>query len=126
MSHAINYAVYERNVSRKAVLAEIQEEVMHEDWQEGGWYPDSQLKWHEDHVFETREALSDTFQAKMISTPLTSERRPIGRSSKPMISMISLTGSKPIFNFSLCIRASSKMRVPFSYSQAWYYGTMVY
>lgn len=55
MSHAINYAVYERNVSRKAVLAEIQEEVMHEDWQEGGWYPDSQLKWHEDHVFETRE-----------------------------------------------------------------------
>lgn len=28
---------------------------MHEDWQEGGWYPDSQLKWHEDHVFETRE-----------------------------------------------------------------------
>ena len=29
MSHAINYAVYERNVSRKAVLAEIQEEVMH-------------------------------------------------------------------------------------------------
>lgn len=55
MGHAINYAVYERNVSRKAVLAEIQEEVMHEDWQEGGWYPDSQLKWHEDHVFETRE-----------------------------------------------------------------------
>ena len=55
MSHAINYAVYERNVSRKAVLAEIQEEVMHEDWQEGGWYPDSQLKRHEDHVFETRE-----------------------------------------------------------------------
>lgn len=38
MGHAINYAVYERNVSRKAVLAEIQEEVMHEDWQEGGWY----------------------------------------------------------------------------------------
>lgn len=37
MGHAINYAVYERNVSRKAVLAEIQEEVMHED-----------------HVFETR------------------------------------------------------------------------
>ena len=57
MGHAINYAVYERNVSRKAVLAEIQEEVMHEDWQEGGWYPDSQLKWHEDHVFETRELL---------------------------------------------------------------------
>lgn len=55
MSHSINYAVYERNVSRKAVLAEIQEEVMHEDWQEGGWYLESQLKWHEDHVFETRE-----------------------------------------------------------------------
>lgn len=30
MGHAINYAVYERNVSRKAVLAEIREEVMHE------------------------------------------------------------------------------------------------
>lgn len=28
---------------------------MHEDWQEGGWYLESQLKWHEDHVFETRE-----------------------------------------------------------------------
>lgn len=55
MSHSINYAVYERNVSRKAVLAEIQEEVMHEDWQQGGWYPDGQLKWHEDHVFETQE-----------------------------------------------------------------------
>lgn len=46
LMHAINYAVYERNVSRKAVLAEIQEEVMHEDWQEGGWYPDSQLGYY--------------------------------------------------------------------------------
>lgn len=35
-----------------------------------------------------------------------------------VFSMISLTGSKPIFNFSLCIRASSKLEVPFSYSQS--------
>lgn len=55
MSHSINYAVYDRSVSRKAVLAEIQEEVAHESWREGGWYPDSQLKWHDDRVFETEE-----------------------------------------------------------------------
>lgn len=55
MSHSINYAVYDRSVSRKAVLAEIQEEVTHESWREGGWYPDSQLKWHDDRVFETEE-----------------------------------------------------------------------
>lgn len=55
MSHSINYAVYERNVSRKAVLAEIQEEVTHESWREGGRYPDGQLKWHDDRVFETEE-----------------------------------------------------------------------
>lgn len=44
-----------KSVSRKAVLAEIQEEVTHESWREGGWYPDSQLKWHDDRVFETEE-----------------------------------------------------------------------
>lgn len=36
MSHSINYAVYDRSVSRKAVLAEIQEEVTYESWREGG------------------------------------------------------------------------------------------
>ena len=67
-----------------------------------------------------------TTEGEARAASLALQRLLVGRSSKPMISMISLTGSKPIFNFSLCIRASSKMRVPFSYSQAWYYGTMVY
>lgn len=50
MGHIICHKVLERDVDKAEVLDEIREEVLHEDWQEGGRYHGN-LRWHEDTVY---------------------------------------------------------------------------
>lgn len=54
MGHVIRHIVADRDVDKDAVLNEIREEVMHEDWAEGGCYHGN-LKWRDDVVYESYE-----------------------------------------------------------------------
>ena len=53
--HNINYIEVKYGTDKSEVLADIQEEVMHEDWHEGGYYPANQLKWHADTIYDSYE-----------------------------------------------------------------------
>lgn len=55
MGHNVNYIVCPRNVNRRCLVAEINEEVEHEDWMEGGHYEADQLSWHEDTVYSSHD-----------------------------------------------------------------------
>ena len=55
MGHCINKTVIEKNANRKAFLRELDEYVSQADYEEGGCYPASQLTWHEDRIYDTRE-----------------------------------------------------------------------
>ena len=55
MGHCINKTVIEKNADRKAFLRELDEYVSQADYEEGGCYPASQLTWHEDRIYDTRE-----------------------------------------------------------------------
>ena len=54
MGHAVNHITAERNVNRNQILAEIQFEVEHEDWQEGGSYHGN-LTWHDGKVYADKQ-----------------------------------------------------------------------
>ena len=57
MSHEICYAEYKYGASKSKIIADIEEEVMHEDWREGGHYHGN-LTWHENTIYDSRnEAL---------------------------------------------------------------------
>lgn len=50
MGHCINYIVVDKKTSKNEILNDIREEVMHEDWAEGGSYHE-QLTWHDEKVY---------------------------------------------------------------------------
>lgn len=61
MGHNINHVVLPKDVDKGTFLAEVCEEVEHEDWEEGGSYggPSSLFNkshWHDDKVYPNREA----------------------------------------------------------------------
>lgn len=55
MGHNINYITADRNVKKSSVLAEIDYEVEHVDWEEGGRYHGN-LTWHDDKVYPDEAA----------------------------------------------------------------------
>ena len=60
--HNINYIEVKYGTDKKEVIADIQEEVMHEDWREGGSYPANQLKWHADTIYESYDEAKEAIR----------------------------------------------------------------
>ena len=56
MGHNINYMTADRNVKKNSVIAEINYEVEHVAWEEGGRYDGSQLTWHDGKVYPDYES----------------------------------------------------------------------
>lgn len=54
MGHVIRHIVVDRDVDKEAVLNEIREEVMQEDWAEGGCYHGN-LKWKDEVIYGSYE-----------------------------------------------------------------------
>lgn len=54
MGHCVNYIAVSKNSSRQAILDDIREEVMHNDWEEGGNYHEN-LKWHEKKIYRDKD-----------------------------------------------------------------------
>ena len=54
MGHTINYMKADRNVKKSSVIAEIDYEVEHVAWEEGGRYDGGQLTWHDDKIYRFR------------------------------------------------------------------------
>ena len=55
MTHVIEYHTLDRNADRNQFIADMDEVVQAEDYLEGGYYDGSQLTWHDDTVYDTRE-----------------------------------------------------------------------
>lgn len=55
MTHVIEYHTLDRNADRDQFIADMDEEVRAEDYLEGGFYDGSQLTWHDNTVYDTRE-----------------------------------------------------------------------
>lgn len=62
MGHCINHTVLDKNANRKAFLCELDEYVSQADWEEGGCYPASQLTWHDDRVYDSREEAEEAIR----------------------------------------------------------------
>lgn len=62
MGHRIQYIVADKNVNKKELLANICEEVEHEDWEEGGSYDPNQLKWHDGRIYDTKEEAHEAIE----------------------------------------------------------------
>lgn len=61
MGHVINHIVVDRDVDKEAVLNEIREEVMHEDWAEGGFYHGN-LKWKDEVIYGSYEEAMEAIE----------------------------------------------------------------
>lgn len=55
MGHVIEHHVLPKDCDRAMFIAQMDEQVSCEDRDEGGRYRASQLKWHENKVYDTRE-----------------------------------------------------------------------
>lgn len=58
MGHIVNYITADKNANRRNIIASIQEEVYHEDWQEDGSYHGN-LTWHENKIYDCRQDAYD-------------------------------------------------------------------
>lgn len=54
MGTNVMQCVIAKDADQKAFLAELNDFVEHEDWEEGGCYPADKLHWHYETVYDTR------------------------------------------------------------------------
>lgn len=59
MGHAIEYLRVPRDTDKKKIIAEIDEYVTRECWQEGGRYSGGHLTWHENDIYDDEQAAVD-------------------------------------------------------------------
>lgn len=62
MGHCIQYIVADKNTPKPSILSDIREEVMHEDWAEGGSYH-GRMTWHDNKVYGDYDEAVDAIDA---------------------------------------------------------------